>query len=219
MLVPMNVYAFSRLPFAFTYTLLFTGAFWAILLSRPLTGEHIPISKMVAVVSGFMGAIVVLRPWGGEFEWRMLIPLCSAFFFAVESMIARRFGKSETPLSLAIYPCVCCVMLMTALSIGATGFSFPIIQQAGIFVVGGIMMGIGFLCVPLAFRYGSAVVVGPFHYTQLIWAAILGAILFKETPDQWTLVGGAIIAISGLFVLLQSKNRRLQNNVLPLKRG
>ncbi len=204
LLVPMNVYAFSRLPFALTYTFLFTRAFWAVLLSRPLTGEHIALRKIMAVAAGFAGVLIVLRPWAGHFDWRMLIPIVSALFFAVESMIARRFGRDETLLSLAFYPCVICVALMAALSVGTAGNHLPDLNQAGLFLLGGVMIGVGFLCVPLAFRYGSAAVVGPFHYTQLIFAAIIGFLLFHETPDIWTIVGGVIIAANGLFIVVRS---------------
>ncbi len=204
LIVPMNVFAFSKLPFALTYTLLFTGAFWAILLARPVTGERIPPVKALAVLGGFTGALIVLRPWGA-FDWLMLIPLISSMFFALESLIARRFNKDETPFSLAFYPCVVCVLLMSVLTFLHAGFAAPAAADVGFIALGGAMMGTGFLCVPLAFRYGSAAVVGPFHYTQLIWAALLGALMFNETPDGWTILGGLVIAVSGLSALFLNR--------------
>ena len=86
-------------------------------------------------------------------------------------------------------------------------FIMPDMTIAPLFVMSGIMVGIATLCLPLAFRYAPANIVGPIHYTQLIWAAFVGFFLFHETPDVPTIVGGTIIMCAGLWTILAARRK------------
>ncbi len=205
--VPANVYAFSVLPFALTYTLLFTGAFWLVLFSGIMTREVMNLEKIYAIIIGMIGAIIVLRPWADAFDWRMLIPIVSAILYGVQSLMARRMGGQETPLSLAFYTMLMMAILTTLWVVMRGDFIMPDMTIAPLFVMSGIMVGIATLCLPLAFRYAPANIVGPIHYTQLIWAAFVGFFLFHETPDVPTIVGGTIIMCAGLWTILAARRK------------
>ncbi len=203
--IPANVYAFSVLPFAFTYTLLFTGAFFLLLLSALITHERIPFRKAIAVILGMIGAIIVLRPWADAFDLRMLIPICSAVMYAFQSLIARRMAGAETTLSLAFYPLVTCGTIMWLIAIAKGVVHMPPVHDMPFILGAGLCVGIGTLCLPLAFRFANASLVAPFHYTQLLWAAVIGYIFFAEIPDIMTMVGAAFIVSGGLIALLAAR--------------
>lgn len=203
--VPANMYAFSVLPFALTYTLLFTGAFFLLLLSAVITKETIPPRKALAIILGMAGAVIVLRPWADGFDWRMLIPIVSAVMYACQSLLARRMGAQETTLSLAFYSLIICGSIMWMIAFTKGVIHMPSSQDWPFILAAGLCVGIGTLCVPLAFRYANASVVGPFHYTQLIWAAVIGAVFFNELPDIYTIIGGMLIVSGGIMALLAAR--------------
>ncbi len=203
--IPANVYAFATLPFALTYTLLFTQGLFLILLSGLITNEHMSWTKALVIITAMIGAITVLRPWAESFDWRMLIPIGSAVVAAVQNLIARRMGSQETPLSLAFYTMIGVGVVMTFVMLLRDDFVMPDVDTAVLFLLSGIMAGIATLCLPMAFRFARANLVAPMHYTQLIWAAIIGYFLFNEIPDIFTIVGGIIIMGAGLWTILAAR--------------
>lgn len=78
-------------------------------------------------------------------------------------------------------------------------------SDMGIMLLSGVLVGIGMVCLPWAFRHAPITIVGPFHYTQLIWGAAIGVLFFDQAVDVWTLIGGAVIIACGLSVMFAAK--------------
>ena len=202
--MPLNVYAFSVLPFTLVYSLLFTGSLWAIFFSGLITGEHIAVQRITAVITGLCGAFIVLRPWEADFDWRMCMPLLSAMCYGVRSLMDRKLGATETPLAMAVMSSFLAVPIILVMATATGTLHIPQSDDWILFAIGGLCMAIGMLCIPMAFRYAQITVVGPFHYTQLLWGAFIGFFFFQQVPDIWTFAGGLIIVGSGLSVVLRA---------------
>lgn len=197
------VLAFSKLPFAQTYTLFFISPFIATILSIPLFKEKVSTHGWISIILGFIGVLVILRPGFGIFNPWLLLPLLSAFFISTLFLLAKTLGSEETPLSLAFYPIVTTLIVSTAYSIPF--FTSIELMHMPIYILQGITLTFGMIGVAGAFRMGKSAIVSPFHYTQIIWAVILGYLVFAEKPDIWTLIGGIIIIGSGIYLIKSSE--------------
>lgn len=201
-------YAFTKLPLADAYTMLFTAPMLVTALSVPLLGERVGWRRWSAVAVGFGGVLVVLRPGFAELNLGHIAALASSSFFALSLIVARRIGNSETGSTLLI-------SLMAALLI-VSGPALPAVyvsstlsdlaMLAGL----GLLMGLGHLGLIQALRLAPSNVVAPFHYSQIVWAVIFGLLLFGDRPSAWVIAGSTIIIASGLYILWRETVRRRQ---------
>ena len=174
------------------------------LLVGPLLGERLGASRIVAVLVGFAGVLVVTRPASGELHPAALLAAAAACFNALYS-IATRVLAAHDPAETTLF--------FTGL-VGAALFLpvIPFIWTSPSTLLGWLLLpalggfgALGHWLLILAHRRAPASVVAPFIYTQLIWASGLGFLLFGDAPDRWTLAGGAIVVASGLFLVAQER--------------
>ena len=202
--------AVSIIPLADAYTISFTAPFLVTILSIPLLGETVGWRRWSAILVGFLGVLVVIRPGFGTFHWALLLPLVTATCFAVYQILTRKLGAlpSERPLAMLFYMALAGT---AALSLMMPFYWQPLDGKAwiGMIAMGGLA-AIGHLLLIRALAMASAVVLSPFIYTQLIWAIIFGYWLFGDVPDRWMMLGGAIIVGSGLFVFYREAVRGAQ---------
>lgn len=201
-------YCYWRLPLADSYTMIFTKPFFAALLGILFFAERTAINRWIAIIVGFIGVVVAMRPGQSSFDPFLIVPLIATFFIAVLFMSSKKL-KDPTLASLALIPTAGAAVLSFPVAI-AMGLKFPDLLHLPIFLLGGVALGTGLICVSLAFRVAAASVVAPFLYVQMIWALILGFIIFGDVPDTWMLAGTAIIVASGLYLIL---SERLKKNV------
>lgn len=209
--VPVSAfYAFSVLPLAQTYALLFASPLLITLLAIPLLGEKVGLPRLLAVVAGFAGVLVVLRPGGTELGLGHAAALTAAFGTALQSVILRRLSNGERGVVLMLYP-----MLVTLLMTGLA-LPFVYVPMSGTGLAGlAVIAVLGFVAMLLlvqAYTLGEAVIVAPMQYSQIIWAAVSGVLLFGEPLDVSTLLGAAIIILSGVFIVIrESRGGRSAN--------
>ncbi|MFS4581022.1 DMT family transporter [Phaeobacter sp. C3_T13_0] len=194
-------YAFSELPLAETYALLFATPLLITLLSIPILGERVGLPRFAAVVVGFIGVMVVLRPGATSFGLghgaALFASLCAAF----QSVVLRKISADERRVVLMIYP-----MLMTFI---VMGLALPLVYvpMEGVMFSGIAIVALFGFCATLltvsAYTIGEAAIVAPMQYSQIIWATIFSVFLFNEKVDFMTLVGAAIIIASGIFIVLR----------------
>ncbi len=200
--------AVSIIPLADAYTISFTAPFIVTILSIPLLGEKVGWRRWSAVLVGFLGVLVVIRPGFGAFHWAQILPLVTAACFATYQILTRKLGAlpSERPLAMLFYMALAGTV---ALSLMMPAYWQPADAKSwGGMVVMGALAAVGHLLLIQALARASAVVLSPFVYTQLIWAIMLGYALFGDVPDSWMLLGGSIIIGSGLFVFYREAVRR-----------
>lgn len=208
-------YAFSRLPLAQTYAILFATPLFVTVLSIPILGEKVAARRWAAVVVGLIGVMIVLRPGGAALEIGHAAGLLSAMTAAVAAVVVRKIGRDERPVVLLLYP------LMG--NFVAMGLALPFVYRPvplvdlGLWAVIALLALMASLLVIAAYRAGEAVIVAPMQYSQIIWATIYGYLLFGETPDGYTVVGAAIIIASGVYIVL--RERRAPHSVMPVSRA
>lgn len=198
-MVAFAFYAFSVLPFAQTYAILFAMPLLITVLSVPLLGESVHLPRWLAVLVGLVGVLIVLRPGQADLGLGHLAAVAAAFGGALVSVLTRKIGKSESSGVLLISSMLANLLLMGA----ALPFVYRPMPMTDLATMGAIALFSLFAMqgVIVAYRYGEAVVVAPMQYSQMLWAIFYGALLFDEWPDGATLLGAAVIIASGLFIL------------------
>jgi drug/metabolite transporter (DMT)-like permease len=190
----------KQLPMATAYTLFFVAPILITLLSAPVLGERVPRAHWWAVAGGMAGVLVALRPGvDGIVSWAGLAVLGAAVCYAVAAVAARLSSRTDSSESLMLW-----IMVMVALA--GTALAWPNwkpVQQTDVWLLAGLACA-GFggqLFITEAFRYGQASAVAPFEYTALAWGLGVDCLVWNTLPDGTTLLGGAIIVASGLYVL------------------
>ncbi len=194
-------YAFTVLPLAQTYTILFASPLLITLLAIPMLGEKIRIRRGLAVLVGLVGVLVVLRPGQTELSLGHLAALIGAIGGSFASVIVRKIGPDERPVVLLLYPMVANFVVMGVL-LPFVYLPMPI-EHIGLIAVLAVLGSLGGIIIIAAYKTGEAVIVAPMQYSQIIWASFYGYIFFNESVDQNTAIGAGIIMASGLYIVLR----------------
>ena len=194
-------YAFSVLPLAEVYAILFAAPLLITVLSIPILGENVGRHRWFAVILGLIGVLVVLRPGGGSLGPGHAAALAAAIFGALASIIVRKIGKDERSAVLLLYPMMANFILMSAL----VPFVYrPMeITHLGLIAVMAALAFIAGILLIKAYKTADAAIVAPMQYSQILWASFYGIFFFSETPDQVTIVGAGLIIVSGLYIVLR----------------
>ncbi len=203
-------YAFTVLPLAQTYAILFATPLLVTLLSIPVLGERVGIHRGLAVVVGLIGVLIVLRPGAVPLSAGHFAAMLAALASASSSVIVRKIGKAERSVVLMLYPLVGSFVVMALLM----PVSYVPVELGDLALMGTVAaLGFGAsLLVIGAYRLADAAVVAPMQYSQMIWAVFYGALFFGETPDGWTLVGAGVIIGSGLYIVFRESRRNVSAN-------
>ena len=194
-------YAFTVLPLAQVYTILFAMPLLITILSIPILGEKVGFHRWAAVVVGLIGVLVVLRPGSAQLGIGHAAALIAACASALASVIVRKIGREERSTVLILYPMMANFVLMA----GVLPFVYepmPIEHLGLVAVMASVAYAAGLMLIT-AYKMADAAVVAPMQYSQIIWAAIFGAVFFMEAPDQTTWIGAGIVIASGLYIVVR----------------
>ncbi len=194
-------YAFSALPLAQVYALIFAAPLLITMLSIPVLGEKVGPHRWAAVALGLAGVLVVLRPGLTTLTPGHLAALGAALGSAVTSVIVRKVGREERSAVLMLYPMMANFAVMACL-LPAVYRPMPLshLGLVAVIALGGFTAGLFMIA---AYRRGDAAIVAPMQYSQIVWAAGFGALFFDEVPTVWTGIGAAIIICSGMYIVLR----------------
>ncbi|MCV2863398.1 DMT family transporter [Albidovulum sediminicola] len=194
-------YAFSNLPLAQVYAILFSMPLLVTILAIPMLGEKVRLRRWAAVVTGLVGVMIVLRPGQADLSLGHLAALVAALTSAAASVIARKIGKDERSVVLLLYPMVGNFLVMGA-ALPFVYVPMPI-EDLGLMSIIAVFGLIGAFLMILAYREGEAVIVAPMQYSQILWATGYGYALFNEHLDGPTVLGAAVIIASGIYIVLR----------------
>jgi len=208
-------YAFTALPLAETYALLFAMPLLITAFSVPLLGEKVRAQRWAAVIVGLVGVLIVLRPGVTALTLGHAAALTAACANSIATILVRKLGGEERSAVLILYPMI---LSMTAMSMTLPVVYVPV-QLADL----GLMASIGFLSVIAqvfligAYRAAPAAVVAPLQYSQILWATFFGVLFFSETPDFYVGLGSSIIILSGIFVVWRESRENVSMKTPVLK--
>lgn len=192
--------AISFVPLADAYTITFTAPLLVTLLSIPLLGERVGWRRWSAVLVGFVGVLIVIRPGVGMPHWALALPLVTALGFATYQILTRKVAGTpgETSVAMLFHLAWIGAAVMTAL----VPFFWQTIAPLDWLPMAamGALGGLGHLILIRALTIAPASLLAPFVYTQIAWALMLGYLVFGDVPDRWMLAGCAVIVTSGLYV-------------------
>ncbi|WP_298815683.1 DMT family transporter [uncultured Roseibium sp.] len=208
-------YAFTALPLAEVYALLFAMPLLITALSVPLLGETVRAQRWAAVIVGLIGVLVVLRPGVTELSLGHGAALAAAFANSLSTVLVRKIGGRERPAVLILYPMI---LAMTAMSM-----TLPVVYVPVQLPDLAMMAAVGFLSVIAqffmisAYKAAPAAVVAPLQYSQILWATMFGMLFFAETPDIYVGIGSSIIILSGIFVVWRESRENVSDKTPVLK--
>jgi len=199
----LGIIAFTTIPFAEAYALIFLAPFVVILLSILLLGERIGWLGWVAVCAGLLGALLVIRPGIKVLEWGHLAALGVAVMSGTTVIILRRIAATERRISLLGMPYFYAVVLFGIATIPV--FRMPNALEFAMMAGAGLLSALGQLALLTAAKHAPASVVGQAQYSQLLWAVLIGAVVYAEYPDAIAVAGLVIIAAAGILNVLRSR--------------
>lgn len=192
-----------NLPLANVYAIHFTAPLLVTVLAALWLREPVGIRRWSAIACGFFGALIVVRPGFGDFNWGAVLAGGMAISFALYQVLTRRISGSDGPLTSLLYTAVFGVVASTA----ALPFVWVPPDAIGWLALAalGLLGALGHLCLITALGFAPASVIAPFSYTQIIWAVLIGYLVFSDIPDGLTLLGAAIVIASGLYVFFRER--------------
>ena len=202
--VAMFFWAVSYLPLADTVTFYLAGPVYVTALSVVLLGEKVGWRRWAAVLVGFAGVVLALRPSAASLTLPALIALIGSVFFAF-LMIATRFLR-ETPNTVLVAGQIGGTLIFGAV-VAPFGWVTPSPRDFALLSLFGVLSIMALACVNRSLKLTAASVVVPYQYTLIVWAIVLGYAVFGDVPDPLTLCGAAVIIAAGLYIFWREQMR------------
>lgn len=213
----LNFKALETLQLAQTVSVFLSAPMVITALAGPLLGEWAGIRRWTAIMVGFVGVLIVVRPGTAMFDPAILYSIAATFVYALYGILTRKLAGSETEASLVFYPSLVGIVLLGPFAWANSALpAHPL--EIGLLTVFGIFGMIGHTMFIKASRLASAPKIAPFVYSQLLWMTLLGFIVFGDLPDWWTVLGAAIICASGLYLMYRERVLRLARSAAPVER-
>ncbi|MEH7829563.1 DMT family transporter [Gemmobacter denitrificans] len=170
-------------------------------------GERLDAARLLAIMIGFAGVLLIIRPGTEGFDRWALLGLASMAFVTLRDLMTRGLSRSVPSSAVAVWAALA-VAVMGGVVTLQQGWQTVSLTQAALLAGATVNLIIGYLTVVMVMRVGDIGVVAPFRYMALLWAILIGAGVFGAWPDGLTLIGSAIVVASGLFTLLADRLRR-----------
>jgi drug/metabolite transporter (DMT)-like permease len=195
-----NFLALKELRLDQTMSIQFVAPLIVALLAGPLLGEWVGWRRLVAILVGFTGMLVMIRPGFVAFQPELLLALCTLACYALVMLLTRYLAQHDAAEVTLVYSLIAGTCFMTPFALvdwvwPADGFTWLLLASTGLWGA------IGHYLFILAYRYAPAPTVAPFVYVQLVSMTTIGFLVFGDVPDRWTLAGAAIIIASGIYLV------------------
>lgn len=210
--------ALAALPMATTVALYFTAPLFITLLSVWLLREHVSLNRWFAVLVGFGGVVIMVRPGGALFDWAVLLPIFCGAAYAASMVMARRMGSQNSAAAMAFWGnnafLICSLGLAAIYGFGGTadvshpslsfltrGWVMPTPTDALLMCSCGAIAAFGLTLLTQAYRIGQNSLVAPFEFTFAFWGLLWGWLFFGDLPDGLGWLGIGVIIVAGIYVV------------------
>lgn len=190
------------LPLADVMSFYMAGPIYVAALSHFLLDERVGWRRWTAILIGFVGVIVILRPSSAAVSLSSLYALAGSVAFAFAIILSRRL-RGTTDTTLVTWQTLGALLVGAALTVG--NWSAPSALDVGAMLLLGIVSCIAHLLITRALKLAPASTLAPLHYTLLLWAVVFGLVFFGDVPGPRILTGAAIVVLAGLFIFHRQK--------------
>jgi len=211
------IYAYSRLPLTDFYAIVFAGPLIVTAMSAFWLGEEVDRARWFAIGVGFTGILFITNPFapGASTNGVMLVgrfaAMISVFCYALSSVMIRRMRLGETNVAFSFYGYIAALLIGGTLYLLRGGPALSM-GDIGYLMLSGTLAGISSICLMTAYHRTPVALVAPFQYTQIIWGALAGYLIWRHVPDANLIMGATIVAASGMFVIYREFKDRSNEN-------
>jgi len=204
----IGFYALTLMPLADYFAFTYAAPLFATMLSIPLLGEKVGIRRWTAVLVGFAGVLIMLRPGAQSLDYATLVAIAAAFTYALAIVAVRNLARTESSAATVFY------FTLAGLILSAAVLPFewrtPTSREWALLIGIGLASGFGQILMTDAYRLAPPAVIAPFDYTSMVWALILGYALFGEFPDWPMLIGAVVVIASGVYIIYRETVRGVE---------
>lgn len=192
------IFAINYVPLADAVAVSFIAPFIVTVLGAVVLKEPVGIRRWLAVVAGFLGMLIVIRPGLGVFHPAIFLVFLAASLFAIRQLVSRWLSGVDPIATTVAYTAIVAFSILSVFQ--PFIWKTPETWQSGLLVIG--MSGaaaLGEILIVRALDIAHSVALAPIHYTLIIWGTLFGFWVFGDLPDKWTIIGCGIIVVSGLY--------------------
>ncbi len=208
--------ALTRMPVAETISIIFLAPFVVMILAIPLLGEKVTGAGWIAAIAGFCGVLLVVRPGSGLDGLGVLFALGCATVTVGYYLLSRLLAKTESTMAMLFHTALIGTVLFCAYLPWSFYGPMPDAVDLALFIAIGVMAALGHFLFTAAFRQAPASFLAPVNYFHLLWAALLGWLVFDHVPTKLSIAGMVLIGISGAATAILS-SRKTNTNAAPVE--
>ncbi len=191
------VLAFKYLPLADAHAIAAASPLFVMALSVPLLGEHVGPRRWLAVIVGFIGVLLIVRPGFAEFNPAFLFPLIGAALWGLYQILVRLCARTDSSETTLLW--TASVGFIATTVVAPYSWTSPDASAWGMMIVLALLGSVAHFAMIKAFERVEAGALQPFLYTLIVWAAVIGYAVFGDIPDRWVIAGATVIIASGLY--------------------
>jgi len=207
----LNFTALFYLPLTVTIAIFFASPMMVCLLSIPVLGEKVGIRRFAAVGAGFVGVLIIVAPWGAQFDWHIMLAvaaaLCASGYFVTSRLMANIDSNSVAQ----VYVAGLGTILLSPIALYLWRWPSDWVEWGLLLFIGTFGM-LGHSLLTRAYRHAEASVLSPTIYSQIIYITILSWLVFDAPPERQTIIGTLIIVASGLYIWMRERQRFKMNS-------
>jgi drug/metabolite transporter (DMT)-like permease len=200
----INFWALQYLQLTVTSSIFFTVPLIIAMLAAPLLGEKLDRGRWIAILVGFAGVLVIVRPFSTDFHPAMIGSLVNAVLYALFMLMTRRLAAYDSPETIQYLPAVGATIGLAPFAIAAWEAPDTALEWA-VACLMGVLGGVGHYFLALAHRYAPSTVIAPFLYQQVIYMALFGYLVFGDVPAPAVWIGATIVIASGLYLFYRER--------------
>ena len=202
------VLAFTLMPLADMHAIAAASPLIVVALSVPLLGEKVGARRWLAVIAGFIGVLMIVRPGFQTLDWRFVVAITGTILWGIYQIMVRMCARTDS--SDATWAWTAVVGLVATTTVGPFVWVWPDARGWGLLLAIALLGSLSHLALIKALGYAEAGGLQPFSYTLFLWAVLIGYLIFGDVPDEWTIAGAIVIILSGLYAWHRERMSRHQ---------
>ncbi len=202
-----NFIALRYLPLTLTSTILFLAPIMVCALSWPLLGERVGPYRIVAILAGFLGILIAVRPFGEDLHWAVVFSLGAAISFAFYTILTRKLSGIVSTDTMQFYSGMVGTVILAPIALLEWQDPAGMVDWI-IFLLLGIFGFYGHELLTRAHAFAPASSLSPFAYSFLVYLTVWSFLVFHNVPDIWTIAGAVIVAAAGLVIWARERSKQ-----------